>query len=92
VADREGAHIYVAVPKWGKKSAARQAGEHETRGRRLPRWRAGGEGRIGLVQRRYQLRRRYQGDAGTDWWVGLGILAAHLEWMRHHEVPSRARA
>ena len=93
VADLAGAHIYVAIPKRGKKSAARQAVERQTRFRRLQRWRAGGEGRIGLVKRRYQLRRsRYRGESGTDWWVGMGILAANLEWMRHHEAHSRASA
>lgn len=48
-------HIYVARPKRGKKSAARQAVEPQPRLRRLQRWRAGGEARIGLVTRRYQL-------------------------------------
>ena len=93
VADLAGAHIYVAIPKRGKKSAARQAVERQTRFRRLQRGWAGGEGRIGLVKRRYQLRRsRYRGESGTDWWVGMGILAANLEWMRHHEAHSRASA
>ncbi|MDA8200957.1 MAG: ISNCY family transposase [Thermaerobacter sp.] len=91
VADLEQARIYVAIPKRGKKSAARQAVERQTRFRRLQRWRAGGEGRIGLVKRRYQVRRsRYRGESGTDWWVGMGILAANLEWMRRQEARTRA--
>lgn len=57
VADLEQAGLFVAIPKRGKKSAARQTIEHQHRFRRLERWRAGGEGRIGLVKRRYQLRR-----------------------------------
>ena len=91
VQDLEAADIYVAIPQRGKKSAARQTVERQRRFRRLQRWRAGGEGRIGLVKRRYQLRRsRYRGESGTDWWVGLGILAANLEWMRRHEGRRQA--
>ena len=83
----EAAHIYVAIPKRGKQSAPRQAVERQSRFRRLQRWRAGGEGRISLVKRRYQLRRsRYRGESGTDWWVGMGILAANLEWMRRRDA------
>lgn len=93
VKDLEAAAIYGAISKRGKKSAARQMVERQCRFRRLQRWRAGGEGRIGLVKRRYQLRRsRYRGESGTGWWARLGILAANLEWMRRHEARRAATA
>ena len=42
---------------------------------------------MGLVKRRHQLRRsRYRGETGTDWSVGMGILAANLEWMRRRDA------
>ena len=91
VQELEAAHLYVAIPKRGKTSAARQAVERQHRFRRLQRWRGGGDARIDLVKRHYQLRRsRYRGESGTDWWVGMGILAANLEWMRQHAARTRA--
>ncbi len=48
--------------------------------RRRYRFRAGSEGRISLLKRRYGwLRTRLKGRSGAEIWVGFGILAHNLD-------------
>jgi IS5 family transposase len=69
----------VAIPKRGKKSAARQRAEHRPAFRRAQRWRAGGEGTISRLKRQYGLRRsRYRGHDRVTTGVGLGVFAHNL--------------
>jgi IS5 family transposase len=69
----------VVLPKLGPRSPARRAHEHQPWFRRGQRWRVGGEGRISVLKRRHGMRRsRYRGAAGTDRWVGLGVIANNL--------------
>jgi IS5 family transposase len=69
----------VALPRPGPLSPERRRYEHRPAFRRAYRWRAGVEGRISLLKRRFGLARcRYHGEAGMERWVGLGILAHNL--------------
>jgi IS5 family transposase len=69
----------VVLPKPGKKSAKRIAYEQQLWFRAGRNWRAGIEGRISGLKRRHGLDRcRYQGDAGMERWVGLGLIAHDL--------------
>lgn len=69
----------VSLPRKGKKTEKRRVYEKESWFRRLQRWRAGGEDTIGLLKSKYGLERsRFRGDAGTQTWVGLGILTYNL--------------
>jgi transposase, IS5 family len=50
--------------------------------RRRYRWRAGAEGRISHLKRRYRLGRTHlKGYAGAQIWAGYGILACNLDRM-----------
>ncbi len=69
----------VAIPKRGKKSAARHREEHRPAFRRAQRWRAGGEGTISRLKRKYGLRRsRYRGHDRVTTGVGLGVFAHNV--------------
>lgn len=69
----------VALPHTGPPTAASRARERERWFRRGYRWRAGIEGRIGVLQRVYGLDRcPDHGADGMDRWVGLGVLTANL--------------
>ncbi|MGC8490079.1 MAG: transposase, partial [Clostridia bacterium] len=69
----------VAIPKRGKKSAVRQRAQHRPAFRRAQRWRAGGEGTISRLKRKYGLRRsRYRGHDRVTAGVGLGVFAHNL--------------
>jgi IS5 family transposase len=69
----------VALPHTGPPTAASRARERERWFRRGYRWRAGIEGRIGVLQRAYGLDRcPDHGAAGLERWVGLGVLTANL--------------
>ena len=47
--------------------------------RRAYRWRAGIEGRISVLKRRFGLDRcRNRGEAGMERWIGWGLLAHNL--------------
>lgn len=66
------------IPRVGRAAAA----ESTRPWRRRYRFRAGVEGRISALKRRYGLRRsRLRGYAGVQIWVGLGILANNLDRM-----------
>jgi IS5 family transposase len=70
---------HAALPRQGPLSPAQRRSEHRASFRRAYRWRAGVEGRISLLKRRFGLARcRYHGEAGMERWVGLGILAHNL--------------
>lgn len=58
----------------------KQGYEKERWYKRLQRFRAGIEGTISLLKRKYGLKRsRYKGTAGNRQWVGLGIMAYNLQ-------------
>jgi IS5 family transposase len=69
----------IALPRQGPLTPeARQARRHRAF-RRAYRWRAGIEGRISVLKRRFGLDRcRYHGEAGMERWVGWGLLAHNL--------------
>jgi IS5 family transposase len=69
----------VALPHTGPPTAASRARERERWFRRGYRWRAGIEGRIGVLRRVYGLDRcPDHGADGLERWVGLGVLTANL--------------
>jgi len=69
----------VVIPKPGAKSAARRTYEAQRWFKIGRRWRAGIEGRISVLKRRYGLDRcRYHGDDGMERWVGWGVIAHDL--------------
>jgi transposase, IS5 family len=69
----------VALPHTGPPTAASRARERARWFRRGYRWRAGIEGRIGVLQRAYGLDRCPEhGADGLERWVGFGVLTANL--------------
>jgi transposase, IS5 family len=81
----------VAIPKPGKCSAQRRAWEQRPAFRRAARFRAGIEGRISVLKRRFGLRRcRYHGRAGMERWVGWGLLAHNLRQISRSVAARRA--
>jgi transposase, IS5 family len=69
----------VALPHTGPPTAASRQRERQRWFQRGYRWRAGIEGRIGVLQRVYGLDRcPDHGSAGLERWVGLGVLTANL--------------
>jgi IS5 family transposase len=69
----------VALPHTGPPTAAGRDREQARWFRRGYRWRAGIEGRIGVLQRVYGLDRcPDHGADGLERWVGLGVLTANL--------------
>jgi transposase, IS5 family len=85
-----GVHM-VALPRPGPLSPQRRRFEHRPAFRRAYRWRAGVEGRISLLKRRFGLDRcRYHGTAGMERWVGLGILAHNLRQISWSVAARRA--
>jgi IS5 family transposase len=69
----------VVLPKPGATSAKRRAHEQQRWFRRGRDWRAGIEGRISGLKRRYRLDRcRYHGTAGMERWVGWGVIVHDL--------------
>lgn len=89
-AQRAGVHT-LALPRQGPLSADRRRFEHRPAFRRAYRFRAGVEGRISLLKRRFGLARcRYHGQAGMERWVGLGILAHNLRQIGRSIAARRA--
>jgi IS5 family transposase len=69
----------VALPHTGPPTAASRVRERQRWYQRGYRWRAGIEGRIGVLQRQYGLARcPDHGTAGLERWVGWGVLTANL--------------
>jgi transposase, IS5 family len=70
---------YVVLPKPGAKSEARLAHERQPWFRAGRNWRSGQEAHIGLLKRRFGLRRcLYHGEEGMQRWVGWGVIAYDL--------------
>lgn len=69
----------VCIPKIGRKSKERTQFENTPTFKRLKRWRAGIEGRISCLKRRFGLTRSMlRGYRRTQTWSGLGIFAHNL--------------
>jgi IS5 family transposase len=69
----------VALPHTGPPTVASRVRERQRWFRRGYRWRAGIEGRIGVLQRVYRLDRcPDHGENGLRRWIGLGVLTANL--------------
>lgn len=69
----------VSIPRKGKLSKKRRGYQKQSWFRRLQRFRAGGEATIGLLKRKYGLRRtRLRGHTGAKIWVGWSILTYNL--------------
>lgn len=70
---------HVSIPVKGGKSPMRERTEKSAWFRRLQRWRAGGEGKISLLKRKFGLRKTaVRGDAATAKWIGWGCLVGNL--------------
>jgi IS5 family transposase len=82
----------VVLPKRGQPGRGDAARERERWFRRGHCFRAGIEGRISVLRRRFGLRRcRYHGAAGMERWVGWGIVAHNL-WSISRTVAQRCAA
>jgi transposase, IS5 family len=69
----------IAVPRQGPLTAEQRQVRQRVAFRRAYRWRAGIEGRISVLKRRFGLDRcRYHGNAGMERWIGWGLLAHNL--------------
>lgn len=69
----------VSIPVRGKASKERHQKQKEPWFRRLQRFRAGSEGRISVLKRKFGLRRSMmRGGDGTGIWVGQGIFTHNL--------------
>lgn len=69
----------VAIPIRGKVSKLRLQIQRSRWFRKAQRWRAGGEGRIGILKNCYGLDRcRYKGDMAMERWVGWCVFANNL--------------
>lgn len=81
----------VALPQRGTSTPERRRYERQRWFRRGHRFRAGIEGRISLLRRRFGLDRcRYHGEAGMERWVGLGLLAHNLRIVSRHDARAPA--
>jgi IS5 family transposase len=69
----------VALPRQGPLTPKQKEVRYGVAFRRAYRWRAGIEGRISVLKRRFGLARcRYHGEAGMQRWVGWRLLAHNL--------------
>jgi len=69
----------VSMPVRGKASREKRAEQKQSWFRRLQRFRAGAEGRISLLKRKFGFRRSLmRGSSGTEIWVGQGVFAHNL--------------
>jgi IS5 family transposase len=69
----------VAIPIRGKVSKLRLRIQRSRWFRKAQKWRAGGEGRIGILKNCYGLDRcRYKGDMAMERWVGWCVFANNL--------------
>jgi IS5 family transposase len=81
----------VALPKPGVNGAERRTQERQGWFRRACRFRAGMEGRISVLKRRFGLDRcRYHGQAGMERWVGWGIITHNLRVISQHAARAAA--
>lgn len=83
---KKGGVSRVCLPHRGKADREGRHQEREPWFRRLLRFRAGVEGRVSLLQRKFGLGRSLmRGTPGTETWVGLGILSHNL-WQAARRV------
>lgn len=76
---KEGTVRQVSIPVRGKASKERRKEQKQPWFRRLQHFRAGSEGRISLLGRKFELKRSLmRGSPGTEIWVGQGIFAHNL--------------
>jgi transposase, IS5 family len=81
----------VVLPQKGKRSAQRRRYEQQRWFRRGFRFRAGIEGRISVLRRRFGLGRCLEhGAAGMGRWLGWGIVTANLAKIAQTHVAQRA--
>jgi IS5 family transposase len=81
----------IALPRQGPVMTEHTPARRRTF-RRAYRWRAGSEGRISVLKRRFGLNRcRYHGEAGMERWVGWGLLAHNLRQVSRSVVALSAR-
>lgn len=70
---------HVSIPVKGKCDPMRERTEKSAWFRRLQRWRAGGEGKISLLKRKFGLRKTaVRGDVSNAKWIGWGCLVGNL--------------
>lgn len=70
---------HVSIPVKGNKDGLRQRTEKSAWFKRLQSWRAGGEGKISLLKRKYGVRRtKVRGTVQTEIALGWGIIAHNL--------------
>jgi IS5 family transposase len=82
----------IALPRQGPLTADQRQRRDRATFRRAYRWRAGIEGRISVLKRRFGLDRcRYHGQAGVERWVGWALLAHNLRQISS-SVAARATA
>ena len=82
----------IALPRPGPLTAIARQMRRRAAFRRAYRWRAGIEGRISVLKRRFGLDRcRYHGEAGTERWIGWGLLAHNLRQISRSMATQAAR-
>jgi len=82
----------VALPRPGPLTPKHKEVRHSASFRRAYRWRAGIEGRISVLKRRFGLARcRYHGEQGMERWVGWGVLAHNLRQISRSVAAESAR-
>ena len=82
----------IALPRSGPLTPEARQRRHRAAFRRAYRWRAGIEGRISVLKRRFGLDRcRYHSEAGMERWVGWGLLAHNLRQISRSVVAESAR-
>jgi transposase, IS5 family len=82
----------VALPRQGPLTPKQKEVRYGVAFRRAYRWRAGIEGRISVLKRRFGLARsRYHGEAGMERWVGWGLLAHNLRQISRSVATQVAR-
>jgi IS5 family transposase len=82
----------VALPRPGPLTPQQHQLQHRAAFRRAYHWRAGIEGRISVLKRRFGLDRcRYHGEAGMERWVGWGVLAHNLRQISRSMVTQVAK-
>jgi transposase, IS5 family len=79
----------IALPRQGPLTTEQRRARRRPAFRRAYRWRAGIEGRISVLKRRFGLARcRYHGEQGIERWVGWGLLAHNLRQISRSVVAS----
>lgn len=80
----------IALPRQGPLTAMQQQVRQRAAFRRAYQWRAGIEGRISVLKRRFGLDRcRYHGEAGMERWVGWGLLDHNLRQISRSVAAAR---